>query len=209
MAEHACGLRFVEMSPATLSRIISWNAAFEPSFQTRYLFNDVLPNIYGLFSSQARWKLSAFECKNPSPMTFILHLTEHRSTTSFKFCTLPFLATMKFFNAFITAVFLVLLGVVGSMAQTSDQVITAIQSFTTASSNLETQITGLNAINFPTMGFVRPLTLAMISSSKLLYYLLADHCRRTEQHHGGGECLRVLGQRPHMIRDQFCVPGAH
>ncbi|KAM5533879.1 hypothetical protein V8D89_012419 [Ganoderma adspersum] len=61
---------------------------------------------------------------------------------------------MKFFNIFLTAVFVALLGVVGSMAQTSDQVITAIQSFITASRNLDTQVTGLNAINFPTMGFI-------------------------------------------------------
>ena len=89
-----------------------------------------------------------------------------RSLISFP--KLPLIITMKFFNIFLTALFISLLGVAGSVAQTSDQVITAIQSFTTASSNLETQITGLNAINFPTMGFVRPLTFAMISSSKLL-----------------------------------------
>ncbi|KAM5538017.1 hypothetical protein V8D89_008214 [Ganoderma adspersum] len=61
---------------------------------------------------------------------------------------------MKFFNIFLTAVFVALLGVVGSMAQTSDEVITAIESFINASRTLDTQITGLNAINFPTMGFI-------------------------------------------------------
>ena len=62
---------------------------------------------------------------------------------------------MKFFSTFLTAVFIALLGVVGTMAQTSDQVISAIQSFITASRSLDTQVSGLNAINFPTQGFVR------------------------------------------------------
>ncbi|KAM5533915.1 hypothetical protein V8D89_012455 [Ganoderma adspersum] len=61
---------------------------------------------------------------------------------------------MKFFSTFLTAVFVALLGVVGTMAQTSDQVITAIQSFITASRNLDTEVTALNAINFPAMGFI-------------------------------------------------------
>ena len=156
MAEHAYGLRFVEMSPATLSRIISWNTAFEPSSQTRHLSNNLLPEIYGLLSSQGMWKLPAFKRKNPSPTALISIPLNPRSLISFP--KLPLIITMKFFNIFLTAAFVAFLGVVGSMAQTSDQVITAIQSFTTASSNLETQITGLNAINFPTTGFVCPLT---------------------------------------------------
>ncbi|KAM5538016.1 hypothetical protein V8D89_008213 [Ganoderma adspersum] len=61
---------------------------------------------------------------------------------------------MKLLSVFLAALFVALLGVVGSMAQTSDQVITAIESFTNASGALDTQITALNAINFPTMGLI-------------------------------------------------------
>ncbi|KAI1798140.1 hypothetical protein LXA43DRAFT_1088277 [Ganoderma leucocontextum] len=61
---------------------------------------------------------------------------------------------MKFFSTFLTAGFVVLLGVVGTMAQTSDQVIIAIQSFITVSSNLDTDVTALNVTNFPTEGFI-------------------------------------------------------
>ncbi|PIL26708.1 hypothetical protein GSI_11187 [Ganoderma sinense ZZ0214-1] len=61
---------------------------------------------------------------------------------------------MKFFSTFLAAVFVALLSVVGTMAQTSDQVISAIQSFITASSNLNAEVTPLNAVTFATMGFV-------------------------------------------------------
>ena len=70
---------------------------------------------------------------------------------------------MKFFNTFLAVTFVALLGVVGTVAQTSDQVINAIQSFITASRNLDTQVSGLNAINFPTQGFVRPLRIFIVS----------------------------------------------
>ena len=68
---------------------------------------------------------------------------------------------MKFFDIFLTTIFVALLGVVGSVAQTSDQVITAIDSFIIVIRTLDTQVPSLNAINFPTMGFVRPLTLSL------------------------------------------------
>ncbi|PIL27576.1 hypothetical protein GSI_10727 [Ganoderma sinense ZZ0214-1] len=61
---------------------------------------------------------------------------------------------MKFFNTFLATVFVALVGVVCTMAQTSDQVISAIQSFITVSSNLNAQVTPLSVTTFPTMGFV-------------------------------------------------------
>ncbi|PIL24488.1 hypothetical protein GSI_14243 [Ganoderma sinense ZZ0214-1] len=61
---------------------------------------------------------------------------------------------MKFLNVFLTAVPAVLLSVVGSVAQTSDQVITAIQSLTEAARTLDIQVTGLTVINFPTEGLI-------------------------------------------------------
>ncbi|PIL26727.1 hypothetical protein GSI_11206 [Ganoderma sinense ZZ0214-1] len=62
---------------------------------------------------------------------------------------------MKFFSTFLAAAFVaLLLNVAGTMAQTSDQVISAIQSFITSSSNLDAEVTPLNAVTFPTMGFI-------------------------------------------------------
>ena len=81
---------------------------------------------------------------------------------------------MKFFSTCLTAVFVALLGVVGAMAQTSDQVISAIQSFITASRNLDTQVTGLNAINFPTMGFVCLPCNCAVSFLSPLSQIIAD-----------------------------------
>ena len=81
---------------------------------------------------------------------------------------------MKFFSTFLTAVSVALLGVVGTMAQTSDQVITAIQSFITVSRNLDTQVTGLNAINFPTMDFVCLPRNCAVSFPSLLSQIIAD-----------------------------------
>ena len=72
---------------------------------------------------------------------------------------------MKFFSTFLTVTVVTLLSVVGTVAQTSDQVINAIQSFITASRSLDTQVSGLNAINFPTQGFVRPLRVALVCFS--------------------------------------------
>ena len=50
---------------------------------------------------------------------------------------------------------LVLLGAVGTMAQSSDVVITAIEAFTATSSALGTTINQLNIVNFFASGFVR------------------------------------------------------
>ncbi|PIL27611.1 hypothetical protein GSI_10763 [Ganoderma sinense ZZ0214-1] len=61
---------------------------------------------------------------------------------------------MQFFSTFLATALVALLGVVGTMAQTPDQVITAINSFITASRNLNSEVTPLNAVTFPTMGFI-------------------------------------------------------
>ena len=79
--------------------------------------------------------------------------------------TLTISATMKFFNIFLTAIFVALLGMVGSVAQTSDQVITAVDSFIIVIRTLDTQVPSLNVINFPTMGFVCPLTPSLVMTS--------------------------------------------
>ena len=72
---------------------------------------------------------------------------------------------MKFFSTFLTVTSVALLSVVGTMAQTYDQVINAIQSFITASRSLDTQVSGLNVVNFPIRGFVRPLRVASVRFS--------------------------------------------
>ena len=81
---------------------------------------------------------------------------------------------MKFFNTFLATVFVALVGVIGTMAQTSDQVISAIQSFITVSSNLNSQVTPLSVTTFPSMGFVRLFHIDAVSITSLLSQVIAQ-----------------------------------
>ena len=65
---------------------------------------------------------------------------------------------MKFFSQLVSFVPVVLLGAVGTMAQSSDVVITAIEAFTATSSALGSTVNNLNILNFAISGFVRLLS---------------------------------------------------
>ncbi|KAM5541752.1 hypothetical protein V8D89_004481 [Ganoderma adspersum] len=60
---------------------------------------------------------------------------------------------MKFFSQLVSFVPVVLLGAVGTMAQSSDVVITTIEAFTATSSALGTTVSNLNILNFAISGF--------------------------------------------------------
>ncbi|TBU28509.1 hypothetical protein BD311DRAFT_324644 [Dichomitus squalens] len=59
---------------------------------------------------------------------------------------------MKFFSTLVNVLPVVLLGAAGAMAQSSDVVISAIQSFTSVSSNLATTVNDLSIVNFAADG---------------------------------------------------------
>ncbi|EJF63748.1 hypothetical protein DICSQDRAFT_125525 [Dichomitus squalens LYAD-421 SS1] len=59
---------------------------------------------------------------------------------------------MKFFSTLVNLVPVVLLGAAGAMAQSSDAVISAIQTFTSASSSLAGTVNDLSIVNFATDG---------------------------------------------------------
>ena len=61
---------------------------------------------------------------------------------------------MKFFSQLVSFVPVVLLVAVGTMAQSSDVVITTIEAFTSTSSALGTVVSNLNILNFAVSGFV-------------------------------------------------------
>ncbi|TBU28508.1 hypothetical protein BD311DRAFT_806953 [Dichomitus squalens] len=60
---------------------------------------------------------------------------------------------MKFFSTLVNIVPLVVLGAAGAMAQSSDVVISAIQTFTNVSSSLATTVNDLSVVNFAIDGF--------------------------------------------------------
>ena len=62
---------------------------------------------------------------------------------------------MKFFSQLVSFVPVVLLGAVGTMAQSSDVVISTIEAFTATSSALGSTVNNLNILNFAISGFVR------------------------------------------------------
>ena len=61
---------------------------------------------------------------------------------------------MKFFSNLVNIVPLVVLGAAGVMAQSSDAVISAIEAFTSTSSNLATVVNDLSVVNFGVDGIV-------------------------------------------------------
>ncbi|TBU28545.1 hypothetical protein BD311DRAFT_865480 [Dichomitus squalens] len=72
---------------------------------------------------------------------------------------------MKFFSTLVNVLPVVLLGAAGAMAQSSDAVISAIQSFTSVSSNLADTVNDLSIVNFATDGPEIPAGLENITTA--------------------------------------------
>ena len=106
---------------------------------------------------------------------------------------------MKFFSQLVTFVPVVVLSAVGAMAQSSDVVITAIESFTATSSALGTTVSNLNILNFAVSGFVR-ISLSKAAIRHVVLTSSVEDRPGSRQHHH----RRYQLQRPVLCK-QSCT----